>query len=96
VEVSQHFILIDRVPRIAQPAALNNTGDGWTGWHYLGYVVELWYYPHYFSMLLPTFCFSNLYWQFLASFSSLNSYQTATRSINSHVKRKILTLLYLG
>ena len=29
-------------------------------WHYLGYVVELCYYSHYFSMLLPTFRFFQL------------------------------------
>ena len=29
-------------------------------WHYLGYVVELCYYPHYFSMLVPTFRFFQL------------------------------------
>ena len=28
MEVSQHFILIDRVPRVAQPAALYKTGMG--------------------------------------------------------------------
>ena len=50
--------------------------------------------PHCFSMLLPTFCFFfNLYWQFLTSFRSLSSYQTATRSINSHVNAKFLTFV---
>ena len=29
-------------------------------WHYLGCVVELCYYPHYFSMLVPTFRFFQL------------------------------------